>query len=554
MADVSPSVDQLERQLTEQGHLLDDPLSLHESLISAYLAAHNNSKYVMALERCTQLFFSDKRYKNDIRYLRIWLTYARHCKQPRDIFDFLEAHGVGKELAIFYEEWAKVLVASGEVERSRAVLEKGIAAGAQPLERLKRTFTEFSHKNPSNKRSSWENGQSISWTTTSTAAAPTTTKGLKEVKFYDPLVIDNGAISFEQARARYYFKQKQLNNPTKQAIAADDLPEDDEEVPGLSQPINPDDLTHISVYKDNTGDVRELTKLLNSNNNNMKAVDDFVLSRIKELGDIPHSDTNLLSRLSAIKLSQNGRNDDGRTATISAIKTNIGHFFLEGKLGENEFLAVDVGSSDLDGDSSKYVLQVIGGENFWPAGAYEAIILREQLKVALKLGRYNDCLIVLRPHNSGGTLEQLIRRKYQFEPLLGLYFVKELLRGIVSLHEIGLYHGNLTLANVHLSFAIPKRGSLILTGHKPVHLLRGTTAARESDLNGVQSVCSAIYQSTKAKEASDEWRLLIGCFQRKSDLSVIIEKIEAIGFNQSGKPTLKSMLIALETDVIRHTG
>src|SRR5258708_19188368 len=138
----SPSIDQLEQQLADHSHLLDDPLSLHESLISAYLVAHNNSKYLMSLERCTQLFFSDKRYKNDIRYLRIWLTYAKHCKQPRDIFDFLEAHGVGKELAVFYEEWSKVLISIGDVEGGRTVLEKGIDAGAQPLERLKRTFAE----------------------------------------------------------------------------------------------------------------------------------------------------------------------------------------------------------------------------------------------------------------------------------------------------------------------------------------------------------------------------------------------------------------------------
>ena len=553
MVGSSPSIDQLEQQLADHSHLLDDPLSLHESLISAYLVAHNNSKYLMSLERCTQLFFSDKRYKNDVRYLRIWLTYAKHCKQPRDIFDFLEAHGIGKELAVFYEEWSKVLISIGDVEGGRAVLEKGIDAGAQPLERLKRTFAEFSSKNPPNKRSSWENGQNISWTTTSNSTA-SALKPLKEVKYYDPSVIDNGAISFEQARARHYFKQRQLDNPVKPTIANSFLDDDDEEVPGLSQPINPDELTHVSVYKDNTGDVRELTKLLNTNNNDLKTVEDFVSSHIRELGEIPYSRTDLLPRLSSIKLNPNGKKDDGRTMTISAIKTNIGHFFLEDKLNENEFLAVDVGSSDIDGDPTKYVIHVIAGENYWPAGAYEAIILQAQLKLTVKLGRYNDCLIMLRPHFSGGSLDQLIRRKYQFEPLLGLYFVKELLKSILALHEQSIFHGNLALSNIHLSFALPKRGSLIFTGYKPMHLLRGKTAARESDLNGLQSVCSAIYQATKSKETSEEWRLVIGCFQKKSDLPVIVEKVETIAFNQTGKPTLKSMLIALETDVIKHTG
>ena len=538
----------LERQLNEQAHLLDDPLAVHESLIAAYVEQGQTSGLIKALERCTQQFVQDRRYRNDIRYLRVWLQYARHCRSPLEIFEFLDSQCIGKELALLYEEWAKVLSTRGQVDQGRSILKKGIEAQAQPLERLKKTFVEYA---PSftNKRSSWENsnGQSISWTLNNNTSSSITTTGKKETRYYDPEIIEHGRITFEQARAKYYRQQKALK--TKATTIANtnlaDGEDDDEEVPGLSQPINPDELTHISVYKDNTADVRELSRLAKSAMANNSALEEFIKENMSKL-KVESSDVSILPRISAIKMTSGS--GDGRTQTISAIKTVLGHFFLESKLGEGEFVAVDVGNSDIETESAKQVLQVIKLEDE-RSGLYEAIMLNN-LGISVRLARYADCLLMVRTHYQGGTIQALLQRKYKFEPILSLFFARELMQAVSNLHSQNIFHGDIRSETVHLTFALPKGGGVALTGHRPLALTKGVSSAREADLNGLQGVCAALYQSSVGREESVEWRELIGHFQKKRDLGSIVESVNGMIANYQKRPSLRSLLISLETDII----
>lgn len=539
--------EQLERQLSEQGHLLDDPLALHESLITLYTQqAHSSTNLVKALERCTQHLVQDRRYRNDIRYLRVWLQYARHCRQPLEIFEFLESQGIGKELALFYEEWAKVLRDNGQTDKGRCVLKKGIEVQAQPLERLKKSYLEY-EPSLANKRSSWENshGQSISWTLNNTTTS--SSSGKKETRFYDPEVIQHGKLTFEQARAIYYRQQKAQKAKAAATVADDE--DDDEEVPGLSQPINPDELTHISVYKDNTADVKELSRLAKSAAANSNALEEFLQSNPAKLR-IESCEAFLLPRISAIKLATNSGGEGGKTQTISAIKTVLGHFFLECKLGEGEFVAVDVGSADVEAETAKQVLIVYKLEEE-RNGLYEAIML-QSLGVSVKVARYADCLVMVRAHYAGGTFQALFQRKYKFEPILALFFARELMQTLVSLHAQNIYHGDLRPETVHLTFALPKGGGIALTGFRPVALTKGVSSAREMDLNGLQGVCAALYQSSVKREESGEWRELIGYFQKKRDLASIVESVNSMISNYQKRPSLRSLLIALETDIISN--
>ena len=47
-----------------------------------------NGRLVELLEECCRTFKDNERYKNDERYLKVWLMYADLCCNPIDIFMF----------------------------------------------------------------------------------------------------------------------------------------------------------------------------------------------------------------------------------------------------------------------------------------------------------------------------------------------------------------------------------------------------------------------------------------------------------------------------------
>ena len=46
------------------------------------------------LERCARELQEEERYKEDARYLRVWIKYADCCAEPGDIFKFLRANSM----------------------------------------------------------------------------------------------------------------------------------------------------------------------------------------------------------------------------------------------------------------------------------------------------------------------------------------------------------------------------------------------------------------------------------------------------------------------------
>ncbi|CAN0111131.1 unnamed protein product, partial [Ectocarpus fasciculatus] len=58
------------------------------------------------LERCSRKFKDDPRYKDDIRYLRVWTAYATHLSNAEDLFKFLYKKGIGGKHAHFWVGWA----------------------------------------------------------------------------------------------------------------------------------------------------------------------------------------------------------------------------------------------------------------------------------------------------------------------------------------------------------------------------------------------------------------------------------------------------------------
>jgi hypothetical protein len=223
---------------------LDDPLSVFDRYYNALLQQSADPvTTTRVLERATQTFVADRRYRNDPRYLRLWLAYARRCREPEDIYAFLAMQSIAADLAAYYEEYAAYLERQGDVAKAGAVLKAGVERQAQPIERLIKTFADFRKNHPE----------------TSPAVTATGGSRRQEVSAYRADLLMDGNISFEELRSKSWRKACDiLKTSTTSVPVADEL---DEFVMGLS-PVDPDELTHISVYRDNTADLRELARSL----------------------------------------------------------------------------------------------------------------------------------------------------------------------------------------------------------------------------------------------------------------------------------------------------
>lgn len=141
----------LERSLTADD--LDDPLQAYLDYLEwthCHFPQGNNtdSGLLALLERCTLHFRDTDYYKNDPRYLKVWLEYVGYSDQPRDIFVYLAKKRIGLQLALYYEEFARFLEAQGHTGDARTVFEIGLERHARPEARLRRNFARFCARSP----------------------------------------------------------------------------------------------------------------------------------------------------------------------------------------------------------------------------------------------------------------------------------------------------------------------------------------------------------------------------------------------------------------------
>lgn len=128
----------------------DDPLDIYDRYVKWTLGAYPSaqatpeSQLLPLLERATKAFLSSSHYKNDPRYLKLWLHYIRlFSDAPRETFAFLARHGIGDSLALFYEEFAAWLEGAGRWGQAEEVYRLGLEREARPAERLLRKFGQF---------------------------------------------------------------------------------------------------------------------------------------------------------------------------------------------------------------------------------------------------------------------------------------------------------------------------------------------------------------------------------------------------------------------------
>lgn len=131
----------------------DDPLDVYDRYVKWTLDAYPTAQatpqsgLLPLLERATKTFQTSAHYKNDPRYLKIWLHYIRlFSDAPREVFVFLARNNIGEALALYYEEFAAWLENAGRWSQAEEVYKMGIEKEARPAERLMRKFHEFERR------------------------------------------------------------------------------------------------------------------------------------------------------------------------------------------------------------------------------------------------------------------------------------------------------------------------------------------------------------------------------------------------------------------------
>jgi checkpoint serine/threonine-protein kinase len=131
----------------------DDPLEIFDRYIKWSLNAYPTAQataesgLLPLVERATKAFITSDIYKNDPRYLKIWLQYIRlFSDSPRETYAFIAKHNIGEGLALFYEEFAAWLETQGRWNQAEEVYLMGVDKEARPKERLLRKYAEFQHR------------------------------------------------------------------------------------------------------------------------------------------------------------------------------------------------------------------------------------------------------------------------------------------------------------------------------------------------------------------------------------------------------------------------
>ncbi|WWC72267.1 uncharacterized protein I206_106229 [Kwoniella pini CBS 10737] len=141
-------IEEAERRDKEGEDMVDgiqDVLDVYNKYILFVVQHHPSSDthLLPLLETSTRRFVNDARYTQDVRYLKLWVMYARQIERREEIWSFLESRDIGTRHSVFYEEWAGALEGLGRRKKADEIYRLGTARKALPLDRLKNRHKQF---------------------------------------------------------------------------------------------------------------------------------------------------------------------------------------------------------------------------------------------------------------------------------------------------------------------------------------------------------------------------------------------------------------------------
>lgn len=95
---------------------LDDPMDVYSRYVKWMIENYpqsagqgHDSQLSPVLERALTDFKDDERYRNDPRFVKLLIIYSEKISNTIELFNYMEANGIGSEIAMYYEEFADFL-------------------------------------------------------------------------------------------------------------------------------------------------------------------------------------------------------------------------------------------------------------------------------------------------------------------------------------------------------------------------------------------------------------------------------------------------------------
>ncbi|KAI8564271.1 hypothetical protein RHMOL_Rhmol03G0168500 [Rhododendron molle] len=98
------------------------------------------------LQKCAQTFETDRRYTNDLRYLRIWLQLMDFVGDPRAVLRTMETNRIGMKKALFYQAYALYYEKVKKFEDADKIYHLGVQNLAEPIDELQKSYEQFLHR------------------------------------------------------------------------------------------------------------------------------------------------------------------------------------------------------------------------------------------------------------------------------------------------------------------------------------------------------------------------------------------------------------------------
>ncbi|KAJ6340282.1 hypothetical protein OIU77_008108 [Salix suchowensis] len=98
------------------------------------------------LQKCTQSFESDRRYRNDLRYLHVWLQLMDYVNDPRALLTTMETNRIGTERSLFYQAYALYYEKMKKFEEAENMYRFGAQNLAEPVDELQKSYEQFLHR------------------------------------------------------------------------------------------------------------------------------------------------------------------------------------------------------------------------------------------------------------------------------------------------------------------------------------------------------------------------------------------------------------------------
>ncbi|KAH9767213.1 BUB1 N-terminal domain-containing protein [Citrus sinensis] len=98
------------------------------------------------LQKCAQTFESDRRYRNDMRYLRIWLHLMDFVDDPRVMLRTMEVNHIGTKRSLFYQANALYYEKMKKFEEAEKMYHLGVQNLAEPADELQKSYEQFLHR------------------------------------------------------------------------------------------------------------------------------------------------------------------------------------------------------------------------------------------------------------------------------------------------------------------------------------------------------------------------------------------------------------------------